>query len=400
MKNKSAKAIGYNLLLVNAFVYLSASLYTPFLSTFYSSNGINSIEIGILLTIAPVAAILIQPLWAMLSDRSGRRKFYLSLVVLGSGLAIFSYYLGNTFTTYFIATVLLSLFTTSIIPLSDAIIIRDAGRINFEFAVIRMGGTLGFALMVPIAGWILKTQPNSLFFMGSLGYMALLFFVLRLQGDQEAQKSKKTRELPLEYTEKVKGILSIFNTKMIFFVLAFALISQIGFSFYWSFLGVYVFDLGYGQSTVGWLNCVSALSEVPTLLIINRLIKKFGPLKILFASCLILGLRLFLVTMGSLTFIVLAQLIQGISYMTIYFSCAVYINNNVKPGKQSQGQSSLAIVQTGIGSIIGNIAGGYLVDILGITPAYGLMSSVMIVAAFITLVIQVFYERKQRMAIR
>lgn len=396
MNYASNKAIGYNLIMINAFVYIASSLYGPFQSAYFSSHGMNSVQIGILMTISPIASILIQPLWAMLSDRTGKRKTILSLVVLGSSFSIFSFYLGNTFLTYLIAAVLFSLFITSIVPLSDAIIIREANKINFDFAIIRMGGTLGFSIMVILAGRILVYRPNSLFFMGSLGYLLLLIFVLRLKEDPVPEKVSAAKihdKVPLQ---RVRGIRSIFQTRMIYFVLAFALISQIGLSFYWSFLGVYILDLGYGQSTLGWINCFAALSEVPTLVFINRLIRRFGAMKILLASCFILSIRVFLTTSGSLPVIFASQLLHGISYMTIYFSCAVYINDNVHPGKQSQGQSFLAIVQTGVGSIIGNIAGGYLVRQLGINPAYAFMAASIAGVALFIGSMQLLYGRKQK----
>lgn len=396
MKHTSDKTIGYNLILINAFVYIASSLYGPFQSAYFSSHGMNSVQIGILMTISPIASILIQPLWAMLSDRTGKRKTILSLVVLGSGLSIFSFYLGNSFLTYLTAAIIFSIFITSIIPLSDAIIIREANRINFDFAIIRMGGTLGFSVMVILAGRLLIYRPDSLFFMGSLGYMCLLMVVLRLKKEpvQEKELVVKTREKVSH--QRVRGIRSIFQSRMIYFVLAFALISQIGLSFYWSFLGVYILDLGYGQSTLGWINCISALSEVPTLVCINRLIRRFGSMKILLASCFVLSIRIFMTTSGSLPVIFASQLLQGISYMTVYFSCAVYINDHVHPGKQSQGQSFLAIVQTGIGSIIGNIAGGYLVKQLGINAAYAFMATAIAGVALLIGSIKLLYGRKQK----
>lgn len=396
MKSNTTKAIGYNLFLINAFVYIAGSVYGPFQSAFFSSHGMNSVQIGILMTISPIASICIQPLWAMVSDRTGKRKAILSLVVLGSGLGLLSFYLGNTFLTYFIASVIFALFITSIVPLSDAIIIREANKTNLDFAMIRLGGTIGFSIMVVLAGQILKVQPNSLFFMGFLGYMCLLLFVLRLKKDT-AKGSKHVLKAPEDLLgKKTRGILSIFRSRTIIFVLAFALLSQIGLSFYWSFLGVYLLDLGYGQTVLGWVNCISALTEIPTLVFINRLIRKFGSMKILFASCLLLTVRLFLITLGSLPIILLAQLLHGFTYMTIYFSCAVYINDHVWHGKQSQGQSFLAIVQTGIGSIIGNITGGYLVRQLGITSSYAFMAVAIIAAAFAIGFVQVVYQKSRR----
>ncbi len=397
MNYSSNKAIGYNLILINAFVYIASSFYGPFQSAFFSSHGMNSVQIGILMTISPIASILIQPLWAMISDRTGKRKTILSLVVLGSSLSILSYYLGNTFLSFLIAAIIFSVFITSIIPLSDAIIIREANKINFDFAVIRMGGTLGFSVMVILAGRILVYRPDSLFLMGSLGYICLLIFVLRLKKDPAPEKASSTKIDENMTFQRVRGIRSVFKTRMIYFVLAFALISQIGLSFYWSFLGVYILDLGYGQSTLGWINCFAALSEVPTLVFINRLIRRFGSMKILLGSCFILSLRIFLTTSGSLPVIFASQLLHGTSYMTIYFSCAVYINDNVRPGKQSQGQSFLAIVQTGIGSIVGNIAGGYLVRQLGISPAYGFMAASIVGVAFLIGSVLLLNSRREKL---
>jgi PPP family 3-phenylpropionic acid transporter len=106
MKHHSSRILLFDLLMINAFVYISSSFYGSFLSPYYSARGISSLEIGILLTIGPISSILIQPLWAMISDRTGRIKAVLALVTLGSAVSMFSYYLGSTFIMYFIASLL------------------------------------------------------------------------------------------------------------------------------------------------------------------------------------------------------------------------------------------------------------------------------------------------------
>ena len=62
------------------------------------------------------------------------------------------------------------------------------------------------------------------------------------------------------------SVLGIFTTSEIYYVLAFAFVSQMGLGFSGSFLGRYVVELGFGQGLVGVLSAVSALSEVPILL--------------------------------------------------------------------------------------------------------------------------------------
>ncbi|MDF2541433.1 MAG: ProP12 [Herbinix sp.] len=393
MKTKSANAIGFNLLMINTFLY-AASVYTPYLSAYYSQNGISAVKIGMLLTIGPVVSIFIQPLWALISDRTGRRKDVLSFVAAGSGLAIFSYYIGNTFLTFFIATILLTTFTTSIVPLSDAIIIKNSIKYQFDFAKIRMGGTLGFAISVILAGGFLTKKPSAQFLLGFIGYAILFFFTRRLSKEENEARSVSEVKVKQLDNPRERGILSIFHTKQIYFVLAFALISQVGLSFYNAFINVYTLELGYSGRTIGIINCIAALSEVPILFIINKLVKKVGPMKLIFISCILMSIRIFVITGNAIACIYFGQMFQGITYMTIYYSCAIFISENVKHEKQSQGQSTLTIIQAGIGSIIGNIVGGFMVDLFGLRSSYLIMSLIVLITAGLIAMVMAIYQRK------
>ena len=50
----------------------------------------------------------------------------------------------------------------------------------------------------------------------------------------------------------------------------------------------YILEKGYTQSTIGVINSISALSEVPVLFYINRMLRKYGTIKILFLSCFLM----------------------------------------------------------------------------------------------------------------
>ena len=400
MKKVTGNKIAINLFMINAFVYISFSLYMPFLSSYFSKAGINAVQIGILLTIGPVIAIIIQPLWAILSDKTRRRKDILSLMVIGSGISIFCYYIGRTFLTFFIATIVFSIFVTAIVPLSDAIIIRSAAKNKLDFAKIRMGGTIGFGIVVVIAGAIIKQNPSILFALGFIGYMMLFIFVRRLPKDEKSETLLLTDPTLVKPSKKERlGFLSIFESKEVIFVLAFAFISQVGLSFNYSFLGVYMVNLNLSEGTIGIINSVSAFSELPILFLINRVIQKVSTMKIIIISCLLVGLRIFTVTGGTINYIILSQSLHGLCYMTIYYSCAVFISKHVRPENQSQGQSTLAIVQTGIGSIVGNILGGFLVDYYGLKTAYQFMAALIVTVSILIFVIQVIYQKKMRLKV-
>jgi oligosaccharide:H+ symporter len=381
------------LLLTNAFIYIAIAMYSPFLSSYYSRAGMNAVEIGILLTIGPVSAILIQPLWAFISDRTGHKKAVLSLVAAGSGISMISYYAGNSFLSFFIASLLLAVFSTSIIPLSDALILRITQKHEMDFSKIRIGGTIGYAVMVIIAGLIVKQNPKLQFGMGAVGYLILLLFVRRLPKDEEVTV-KETGHSEAPTVRKSRKLLDIFETKQVYFLLAFAFINQVGLNFIYTFLGVYMLKLGLSEGMIGFINSVSACSEIPILFLINKILKKTGTMKLIILSCVILAVRLFMVTGSSVPIIIMAQLLHGLTFMTVYYSCAVFISKNVKKEYQSQGQSILTIIQSGIGSIVGNIAGGFFVDYFGLKSAYTYMSAMVF---FLTLVITVSFFAYQKL---
>jgi len=377
MKRHQQDLMGIYLLLVNAFIYFPAAAFSPFMSAFYSGHGINATQIGILYSIGPVAAICIQPLWAMLSDSTGKRKQIFGIITLGCTFTPLLYYSGSTFAVFFMATMAYNCFSTALVPLSDAIIIKITYRYQLDFARIRIGGTIGYALMVLFAGNYIKTNPNSQFAIGAVSFLLLFLISLTLPVEEKSRQEGKTEKKETEETVISKGI---FKSREIIFVLAFALISQIGLSFHGAFMGVYVLQIGYSQETIGVLSCIAAFSEIPALFCINRLTRKYGSMKILMFSGIMVALRLLLITAGGMPVLVVAQVLQSVTYITIYYSCAVYINENVLPGKSSQGQSILAMLQAGAGSILGNIAGGFLVDRTGVIATYRILAVLILLA--------------------
>ncbi len=394
MINQTNKRIGLHLFLINAFVFIPTAQYTPFLSAYYAKAGINALEIGILFTIGPIVSIIIQPIWAYISDRTGRRKLVLCFVVLGTVLSLLSYYIGNTFLTFFIASLLLALFVTSIVPLNDANTLHIAHRNELDFSKIRMGGTIGYAITVIFAGKIVKNNPSIGFLMGSIAYFILFLLIAQLPKEDKADLSSSELKHVTGERKVRPSLLHIFESKEIYFILAFAFINQVGLSFNYSFLGVYMLKMGMTESDMGLINCISALSELPVLLLINYIIKKLSPMKISLIACFLLSLRILSVTGGSLPFVILSAVLHGMTYMTVYFSCAVYISKNVKRENQSKGQSILTIIQAGIASITGNIVGGFLVDRLGLKSSYLIMATAVITIAGLIALLQYLYERK------
>lgn len=395
------------LFLINVSFWVACGSCAPFISAYYKRIGLSFTQIGVLLAIGPIFAIFIQPLWAMLSDRTGKRKLLLILLALCTAGAYLLYYLGASFAVCLLAVLVVSLFSLALLPLCDALVIDRANAYGFPFARIRIGGTLGYAAMVFGAGMFLEKFDGAQFAVASVTYLLFAGAVMLLpQGsarkeaaparDEAAPARREAaparKEAAPAWNKAVPARESIFDTSEILFVLALALIESLGLGFCGSFTGSYAVELGFGSSLIGVLSCISALSEVPILLFAGKLMDRFGEIPLLIFSGIMMSLRLCLTGMGLVPAMISAQLLQSVTYMTTYICCTQYISKHVRAGKMSQGQSALAIVQSGLAAVASNLFGGMLVDAVGTRQAFFAVAAGVLVVAL--LVGGVYFLRK------
>ncbi len=372
------------LFLINVSFWVACGSCAPFISAYYKRIGLSFTQIGVLLAIGPIFAIFIQPLWAMLSDRTGKRKLLLILLALCTAGAYLLYYLGASFAVCLLAVLVVSLFSLALLPLCDALVIDRANAYGFPFARIRIGGTLGYAAMVFGAGMFLEKFDGAQFAVAAVAYLLFAGAVMLLpQGGAREEAAPARREAVPARKKAVPARESIFDTSEILFVLALALIESLGLGFSGSFMGSYAVELGFGSSLIGVLSCISALSEVPILLFAGKLVDRFGEIPLLIFSGVMMSLRLFLTGMGLVPAMISAQLLQSVTYMTTYICCTQYISKHVRAGKMSQGQSALAIVQSGLAAVASNLFGGMLVDAVGTRQAFFAVAAGVLVVALL-----------------
>lgn len=379
----------FQLFRTNWVFWSAAGIMAPFMSAYYKSIHLTSTQIGILFAVAPICAICIQPVWAIVSDRLGKRRLVLIGLAVCTAMAALLYYLGQTFLVCLLATVTMAMFSSALQPLCDAILIDRANTHGCNFATIRIGGTLGYAVIVLLMGNVLERWSHGIFALSSAGYLIFALTVAALPREEETVPSySKLKSLS-------SGRRGIFDGNEVIFVLLFAFVMSLGLGFCGSFTGVYAIELGHSQKLIGILSCISALSEVPVLLFARKLTQRFGEITLLGISSVMISLRLFLIGQGLVPAMIGGQLLQGITYMTTYYCCTSYISTHVKPGRISQGQSVLTMIQSGLASVSGNLVGGWLVDSVGTKKAFMTMAAVVLFVSMVVVVVFLMYNHRK-----
>jgi MFS family permease len=355
------------------------------MSGYFTRLGFSATQIGVLLAVMPLCSICIQPFWTRAADKMGKRKFFLVALSIAAAGSALLFYTVSKFISVLLIVLLFSIFFQALLPLCDALVVGAAERFGLDFSRIRIGGTVGYAVVVAVDGALIEIHPALQFVVAATSLVVFALVAAKLPEPAEvAEERAKT------VSHGGRGVKSIFTTNQIVVVLLFAFLSYVGLGFHGTFLGRWCVELGYGQDLVGILSAVSALSEVPILLVADKLIARFGEIRLLAFACYAMSLRLVLTGSGVLPLMVAAQLLQSVSYMTVYYACVTYIARNTYPDTRAQGQSVLVMVQAGFATIIANLAGGAMAD------AFGTRFSFMIVAATLVAVasIVVFIVRR------
>jgi PPP family 3-phenylpropionic acid transporter len=363
----------YFFILLYGFSYMCNAINGTFLPLYLNSIGYSKTLVGILLSLAPIVAIIGQPTWGILADRSKNKNTVLKLLILGNVVTILFISISDNFFYLLLVLTCFTFFQTSLNPMTDTITLEYSSKVKWHFGHIRLAGTLGYCFMAVLAGFLLKKNISLMFPLYSTFAIATFIIALLLPKVKGHQLDGKKVYL-----------WSLLRDKKLVLYISFALIIQITLGYYNSFFGIYFQSLGASRTLIGTASFISGISEVPFLLFAHRILSKVKIEKALIFAGFASVFRWFFLALSASTYVVLLlQLLHGLIYIVIAVSLATYINNSVPRELKASGQALNAIVGTGISRVIGSLLGGYFSDIFGIRNMFFVNSFFVLLAIII-----------------
>lgn len=133
------------------FLYLAAlGIMFPFFSLYLSDNaGLSGTEVGVVVTMSPLVALVAPTAWGRIADRSGSPTRVLAVATLG--VAVFTALLAwlDGFWLLTAGAAALALFATGVIPLVISVTLSNLGENALPaFGRVRVWGTVGFLVLV------------------------------------------------------------------------------------------------------------------------------------------------------------------------------------------------------------------------------------------------------------
>jgi PPP family 3-phenylpropionic acid transporter len=339
------------------FYFAFIGAFSPYFGLYLQSLSFSAWDIGLLMSQMQLMRLFGPYLWGALADRLARRVPIIRLAGVLSLIGFSAFFFVRSFEAFLLAMAVLSFFWSAALPLVETVTFDHLRDEPARYSRIRLWGSVGFIVAVMGTGALLDhVALPSLLWVIVATLSGILVYALVVP---EAPVHVHFAEHP-----PVGEILRQPRVRALF-ASCFAMSAAHGALYI--FYSIYLADHGYSKSLVGGLWSLGVLAEIAVFYYMSRLMRRFGLRSILLASFAAAVLRFLMIGWGveSLTVIVLAQLLHGLTFGA-YHAAAITAVNSWFPGRsQARGQALYSSLSFGAGGLLGGLLSGWMWDGIG-----------------------------------
>ena len=352
--------------------WMTYCMVVGFSVTYLLSCGYSNSEAGYILASANICALVLQPFFADLADRS--KKINAMTIFLISISIIFVCSIGLFFIS--VRSVILTLIYVVMITLANAVIafltsvqfLMDPSKTKINFGLCRAGGSLCFAILSAAMGILIerigmKSIPTALFIITLLIILLCVYITRhRIHTTLDTSNSlthKKSSSLLVFYKENPKFM--VLSIAMLFIYYAHAFITNFTISI--------VRNVGGDHREMGYLIAFMALMELPGMIGFKEISRRFKVSSLLLFSMFMFSVKAIIIWLSpSLMTLTFGFALQVVSF-ALYIPASVQYANIIIDEKDTvKAQMMFNLMQAG-GAVFSSIIGGWLIDFSGISHA-------------------------------
>ncbi|KRE54158.1 MFS transporter [Paenibacillus sp. Soil522] len=354
--SKTARKETFSLRIYSFSAYSTAAMVVSFIPLYFLDRGFSEQQIGIIYSTGPFISIFANIILGMASDKYRTIKKLLMLLLFGQLVMISLLFPIENFALVCLVMMGFYFFQTPINPLSDSLLLLSSQYTGTPYALIRIFGSLGFAVTAYTFGLILKGIGSHWTLPLALCTIAITLILTTRIKDYQGTARK------IDFT----GFFKLLRQRDVLLFFLIILTISIPHRMYEGFLAVSMRQMGASDSLVGLAWLVSALSEIPILYLLGKYGHKFKELPLLMIASIMYAVRLWLLSdIQDPRWVIATQAMHSISF-GIYFSTALrYLSQLIPDEYRASGQAVYAVVWTGLAGVISGMFGGYIYEHFG-----------------------------------
>jgi PPP family 3-phenylpropionic acid transporter len=351
--------------------YAAFASLLPFFVIFYQRLGFNGTQIGLLTGIPPLITLFAAPIGSGLADSTHRHKLIMGIGLLSAVAMAILLPVTQSFVIIFVIIAMYNIFMAPSGSLADSATMAMLGDEKAMYGRIRLGGTLGWGVFAPIAGFLAQHYGLNIAFWMFAAIMLVNFFV--------SQKFDFGKHEELE--ENHGGIRTLLTNRRWIFFLMTAFLGGLGAFSVASYLYPYMAELGATETQMGIASLISIITEVPVFFFGSNLVKRFGSQRLIKIALVLMGIRgLLFAAVDSPLLVYFVQVIGGTMFALLWLAGVSYAEENAPLGLKSTAQGLFSAMSFGFGSAVGGFIGGILLESIGGRSMFMVLGIVILIA--------------------
>lgn len=360
---------------------------SSFSSVFLLARGFSNSQIGIILAIGNVLAVMIQPYLADVIDRSEKISIFGVMSWLAAVLILLSMFILFTENIVFLAVFYITTFMimTVMQPFCNGLnkVLEESGeRIYFGFC--RSIGSLVYGIAVAALGYFVELYSVDIIPKTGILTAALLLLIIyfswknyhinkRKLNFHDNRNQKEAEKIDLRSFIRAHKMFLLVNIGVFGLYIGNATVN--------TFMAQIVKSVGGGNGDVGIVLSVLAFLEVPAMMTFDRYSRKFTCNRLLKFSATVFVVWLIGCTLSpDVATLIVVQSTQLCSLAVFLPAMVKYIDENMRKGEEIKGHT-LFTTTTTVAAVVTSLAGGFILDISSARVLLAIASALTIIGA-------------------
>jgi len=268
--------------LANGMFYYSWGTFACIISVYLAGIGCSPSEISFITSASPLFAMATQPICGMIADKLKSPRFVGIGCLILSALSGFLFAYTHNFVLLFLFNGFAQGFLNGTTALSD----RLATAAPYPFGTIRIWGSICYAVACQVTGFVYEhIAPIAIYY---IFIIAVILAIIGFIGMNDVKPKDTVNDKKFTVKQLAKELLG--NKAFVMFVIIYILF-QGPTSSNAIYMPLLIKELGGTTTMVGTTLLLSTLSEMPAVLLTDKLMKNFSYKTLMVFACVLSIIR-------------------------------------------------------------------------------------------------------------
>ena len=333
--------------------FAGIGVFMPYMVMYLIRKDLNNIQVGYLMSLTTLAAIIVQPMWGIISDKFNITRLLVTIGCWTTCVFVLGFTLTDRF-EYLVVIIVLSSILNAPIHSNVAALalshLESRGK-QEEFGKFRLWGSIGFIVATAISGGLFFEDNLTItvyLYSGSLLVLGLIS--LRLPD----------RHISTD-VQWIDGLRLLADNRQLRLFLVGVILVGITVGISDQYLVIYMNELNASAWIVGATIAVTAVPEIPLMNYAETFIRKWGLRLTYIAAISALPVRwLFNILVTDPNIALPVQALHGVAMSALLAVGVIYIDNVLPKTLRASGQAIYSTSLYGLGPSIGLFIAGLL----------------------------------------